>query len=325
MKAAWYDKQGPAHEVLTVGELLDAIPQPGEVRIRIAASGVNPGDTKKRSDVFGVGMPYPRVVPHSDGAGVVDMVASNVSQEWLGKRVWCFGAQSYRPFGTAAEFTTVPVENVALLPTQTSFEVGACLGIPGITAHRAVHVAGPVSGKTVLVQGAGGSVGSCAVQLARLAGAHVIGTVRTPAEEVTAHKAGAHDVVFSDADIITKVKAVAPGGVDHVVEVAFAANIDRDVELLKQGGTLAAYATNDPRPKIPFWPMGFNNIQINLLGSDDFSPSAKSAAAADLNRALEAGWTGFEIGARLALDRIADAHDLVDHPRGTGRIVVVFA
>ncbi len=325
MKAAWYEKQGPAHSVLTVGNMADPIPQTGEVRIRIAASGINPGDTKKRSDVFGIGMPYPRVVPHSDGAGVVDMVAPGISEEWLGKRVWCFGAQSYRPFGTAAEFTTVPLDHVAQLPATTSFEVGACLGIPGITAHRAVHVAGPVNGKTVLIQGAGGSVGLCAVQLARLAGAHVIGTIRSPADREAAREAGAHEVVLNDADVAQNVRAAAPKGIDHVVEVAFAANIDRNVELLKQGGTLSAYATNDPRPTIPFWPMGFNNIQLNFLGSDDFPPEAKKAAAADLNRALESGWRGFEIGERLPLERIADAHDLTDHPQRPGRIVITLS
>ena len=154
MKAAWYERQGPARDVLVVGEMPDPIPAAGEVRIRIATSGVNPGDVKKRQDSFGIGMAYPRVIPHSDGAGRVDQVGAGVSSEWIGRSVWCYGAQSYRPFGTAAEFTVVPVEQIAPLPETTSFEQGACLGIPGVTAHRAVHVGGAVSGCTVLVQGA---------------------------------------------------------------------------------------------------------------------------------------------------------------------------
>src|SRR5215469_2376879 len=121
-------------------------------------------------------MSYPRVIPHSDGAGTVDKVGTSVAADWVGKRVWCFGAQSYRPFGTAAEFTVVPVTQIAALPENVSAEQGACLGIPGITAHQAVHVAGPVNGRTILVQGAAGGVGMCAVQLAQRAGAHVIGT-----------------------------------------------------------------------------------------------------------------------------------------------------
>ncbi len=323
MKAAWYERQGPPRDVLTLGEMPDPTPGPGEVRIRVAASGINPGDTKKRGDVFGLGMPYPRVIPHSDGAGTVDCPGSGVSQDWLGKRVWCFGAQSYRPFGTAAEFTVIPVENVVLLPENISFEIGACLGIPGITAHRAVHVAGPVSGKTVLVQGAAGSVGLCAVQLARFEGAYVIGTVRSVGEEEIARRSGANDVLINDGDLIERVKAVAPNGVDHIVEVAFAANIERDVAMLKSGGTLATYATNSAEPVIPFWPMVFKNIQLNFLGSDDFPPAAKTAAAHDLNAALEAGWSGFPIGERVPLAEIARAHELTDHPAHPGRVVVV--
>ena len=207
-------------------------------------------------------MPYPRVIPHSDGAGQVDQVGDGVSPDWLGKSVWCYGAQSYRPFGTAAEFTVVPAAQTVPLPASVTMEQGACLGIPGITAHRAVHVAGPVSGRTVLVQGAAGAVGLCAVQLARHAGAHVIGTIRTPAEEQTARQAGAHEVLLNDAELPACVKALASEGIDHIVEVAFAANIERDVELLKMGGSVASYATNAATPAIPFWQMVFKNIQL---------------------------------------------------------------
>lgn len=322
MKAAWYEKQGPAREVLTVGEMPDPQPGAGEVRIRVAASGVNPGDVKKRQDSFGIGMPYPRVIPHSDGAGTVDRLGEGVAADWLGKRVWCFGAQSYRPFGTAAEFTVVPVAQVAGLPDNVSPEQGACLGIPGITAHRAVHVAGPVSGRTVLVQGAAGAVGMCAVQLARHAGSRVIGTVRSSAEEDTARNAGAHEVILNDSEFPSRVRDVAPDGIDHVVEVAFGANIDRDVEFLKQGGSISTYATNAAGPAIPFWQMVFKNVRLFFLGSDDFPPEAKSAAARDLNGALQAGWSGFPIAERVPLAEIARAHELVEHPARPGRIVV---
>src|ERR1700745_2813059 len=171
MKAAWYERQGPAREVLIVGDMPDPAPGPREVRIRIAASGINPGDIKKREDAFGIGMAYPRVIPHSDGAGRVDQLGAGVPSEWMGRSVWCYGAQSYRPFGPAAEFTVVPVNQVARLPESVSMEQGACLGIPGITAHRAVHVAGPVNGRMVLVQGAAGSFSPLPRALARRAGA----------------------------------------------------------------------------------------------------------------------------------------------------------
>ncbi len=322
MKAAWYEKPGPARDVLKVGEMPDPTPAEGEVRIRIAASGINPGDIKKRQDAFGLGMAYPRVIPHSDGAGRVDQIGAGVASEWLGREIWCYGAQSYRAFGTAAEFTVVPVDQVAPLPKNVSMEQGACLGIPGLTAHRAVHVAGPVSGRTVLVQGAAGAVGLCAVALARYGGAHVIGTVRSAADEVTAKQAGAHEVVLSDQQLAARVKSIGPDGVDHIVEVAFGVNVDADVDMLKNTGSIASYATDSATPKVPFWQMAFKNIRGFFLGSDDFPKEAKRQAAQDLNGALEAGWPGFDIGERIPLAEIVLAHELVEHPRRRGRVIV---
>ncbi len=182
MRAAWYERPGPASKVLEVGEMDAPEPGPGEVRVRIHFSGVNPGDTKKRADWVGSGLPFPRVVPHSDGSGVIESVGDNVDLDRVGQRVWVYGAQSYRPFGTAAELTTVPAEQAVDLPTEVGDEVGACLGIPGITAHRAVFSDGSVAGKTVLVQGVLGGVGLIAAQLARRGGATVIGTVRRSSE-----------------------------------------------------------------------------------------------------------------------------------------------
>jgi NADPH:quinone reductase len=323
MKAAWYEKQGPARDVLEVGEMPDPTAGPGDVRIRVSASGVNPGDTKKRSDAFGVGMPYPRVIPHSDAAGCVDQVGPGVGSEWIGRNVWCYGAQSYRAFGTAAEFTVVPADQVAPLPGRVSMDQGACLGIPGITGHRAVHVRGDVRERTVLVQGAAGSVGICAVALARHAGARVIGSVRSDADVPTARNAGAHDVIVSGSNLVSRVKALVPDGVDHIVEVAFGANVEADVELLKTDGSIAAYATDNAAPKIPFWQMVFKNIRVYFLGSDDFPRQAKMRAAQDINSALEGGWAGFEIGERLPVAEIALAHELVDHPVRRGRVVVI--
>jgi NADPH:quinone reductase len=324
MRAAWYEKQGPARDVLKVGEMAEPTAGPGEVRIRVSASGINPGDTKKRSDAFGVGMPFPRVVPHSDGAGCIDQVGPGVRSEWIGRNVWCYGAQSYRAFGTAAEFTVVPADHIAPLPEKVSMEQGACLGIPGITGHRAVHVGGDVRERTILVQGAAGSVGICAVALARHAGARVIGSVRSAADLTAARNAGAHDVIVSGSDLVSHVKALSPDGVDHIVEVAFGANIDADVELLKNDGSISTYATDSAAPNIPFWQMAFKNIRVFFLGSDNFPQETKMQAAWDINSALEAGWPGFEVGERLPLVEIARAHELVDHPARRGRVVVVF-
>src|SRR3954451_11330630 len=178
MLAAWYERPGPAAEVLEGGEVAEPKPGQGEVRVRVALSGVNPGDKKKRGDWLGNRMPFPRIVPHSDGSGVIDAVGGGVDRVRLGERVWVYGAQSYRPFGTAAQLTVVPADQAVALPDQVGDEIGACLGIPGITAHRAVFGDGSVAGATVLVHGVLGGVGSMAAQLAAWNGAVVIGTVR---------------------------------------------------------------------------------------------------------------------------------------------------
>jgi NADPH:quinone reductase len=322
MKAAWYEKQGAACDVLTVGEMDDPQPMASEVRIRLAASGVNPGDVKKRQDAFGVGMPYPRVIPHSDGAGTVDAVGEGVSPEWMGRRVWCYAAQTYRPFGTAAEYTVVPLERVVPLPEAVPFEQGACLGIPGITAHRAVHVAGAVEGRTVLVQGGAGAVGACAVRLAHQAGARVIATCRSEGDREIALRAGADKVLLADDKLAERIRKLAPDGIHHIVEVAFGANIKTDVAVLAQGGSIATYATDALTSEIPFWQLVFSNARIFFIGSDDLPTEAKIAATHSIDRALEAGWQGLEIAQRFPLDEIALAHEFVEHPTKPGRVVI---
>ena len=326
MKAAWYEKQGPAKEVIVVGEMPDPEPELGEVRIRISASGINPGDVKKRQDTFGVEMAFPRVIPHSDGAGTIDRVGGSVPEMRVGERVWCFGAQSYRPFGTAAAYTVVPSGNAVRLSARVSFEQGACLGIPGITAHRAVHIAGPIDGRTFLVQGGAGAVGLCAIGLARHAGAQVIATVRSERDELVVKQGGAHEIVRTDGisaeQVVERLRSLAPQGMDHIVEVAFHANITTDEKVLAQGGSLATYATGDPAPSIPFWPLVFKNVRLFFLGSDDFPAEAKATAAAELNEALDGEWPGLEIAERFPLNSIAEAHEFVERGQERGRVVV---
>jgi NADPH:quinone reductase len=322
MKAAWYEKQGAAREVLVVGEMDEPQPHAGEVRIRVAFSGVNPGDLKKREDAFGVGMPYPRVIPHSDGSGTVDEVGEGVPREWIGHRVWCYGAQSYRPFGTAAQYTVVPLRQVVQLPDRVPLERGACLGIPGITAHRAVHVGGAVGGKTDLVQGGSGAVGACAVQLAQRAGARVIATCRAESDKEIASRAGADEVLLTSANLAERIRALAPDGVHHIVEVAFGANINTDTEVLAQAGSIATYATNTPTPETPVWQLVFVNARLFFVGSDDVPAEAKIEATRDINRALEAGWQGLDVKEIVPLGQIARAHELIEHPAKPGRVIV---
>jgi len=322
MKAAWYEKQGAARDVLVIGEMEDPHPSAGEVRIRVAFSGVNPGDVKKREDAFGVGMPFPCVIPHSDGSGTVDAVGDGVSQEWVGRRVWCYGAQSYRPFGTAAEYTVLPLKLVVPLPKGVPLDQGACLGIPGITAHRAVHVGGSVNGKTVLVQGGAGAVGACAVQLAHQAGARVIATCRSESDKEIASRAGADEVLLTGENLAQRIRALAPDGVNHVVEVAFGANIKTDTEVLAQDGSIATYATNVPMPETPVWQLVFVNARLFFVGSDDVPAEAKIEATRDIDRALAAGWRGLDIAEIVPLDQIGRAHELVEHPVESGRVIM---
>jgi NADPH2:quinone reductase len=322
MRAVWYDEQGPAAAVLQVGELSAPEPGPGEVRVRIRLSGVNPGDTKKRRGWLGSRMPFPRVIPHSDGAGVVESVGEGVDPGRVGRRVWVYGAQSYRPFGTAAQQTVVPEHQAVETPDDVSDEVGACLGIPGITAHRAVFADGPVAGMTVLVHGVLGGVSALAAQFAHWAGATVIATVRQERDLASVNRSGlAHAVALDGRDPAAAIRALAPEGVDRVIEVAFSDNIDLDAAVVKNQAIIAAYATRRDRPDFPFWPMLFDNVMVRLLGSDDFPVESKRQAAADLTAAAQEGALSIAVGDPLPLERAAEAHDRID--AGTRERVVL--
>lgn len=313
MLAVWYDRQGPADEVLQFGELPAPSPGPGELRVQMRLSGVSPGDTKKRRGWLGSSMPFPRVVPHSDGAGVVESVGPGVDPARVGRRVWVFGAQSYRAFGTAAQLTVVPAQQAIELPDGVSDELGACLGIPGVTAHRAVFADGLVAGKTVLVHGVFGAVSSLAAQLAQHAGATVIGTIRKATDSPTTNPAGVtHLVALDQSDPIAAVHNHAPDGVDRIIEVAFSDNADFDAAVVKNEAVIAAYATRQDRSAFPFWPMLFDNVTIRLLGSDDFPADAKQQAAADLSAAARDRALAVPIGPVIALQDAAEAHDRVD-------------
>ncbi|MGW4989777.1 NADPH:quinone reductase [Streptomyces mirabilis] len=322
MLASWYDEQGPAAAVLGVGELPDPEPGPGEVRVRVTVSGVNPGDTKKRRGWLGSSMPYPRVIPHSDAAGVVDAVGDGVDARRVGQRVWVYGAQSYRPFGTAAQYTVVPEDLAVPLPDHLGDELGASLGIPGITAHRTVFGDGAVDGRTVLVHGVLGGVGSLAAQLARWGGATVLATVRRGDDLDRVDPAVvSHAVALDSADPAAAIRTYAPRGVDRIIEVALSDNADLDTAVAATDAVIAAYATRADRTEIPFWPLLFNNVTLRLLGSDDFPAESRRQAARDLTAAAAVGALTVDVGDRYPLEDIAKAHDRVD-AGGRGRVLV---
>ena len=328
MRAAWYERQGPARETLVVGDMPDVHPRPGEVRIALSVSGLSPGDVKKRTGWQGSRMEYPRVIPHSDGAGTIDAVGEGVDKARIGESCWCYGAQSYRPFGTAAQFVVVPRELAVPLPDAGSdsanrelAEQAACLGIAGITGYRAVFADGSVNGLVVLVHGAAGGVGSIATQMAVRDGANVIAAVR-PAQKQRAAQLGAHHVLDSgDPELPAAIRAVAPDGVDRIAEVDFSDHIELDADVIAIGGVICSYYSAADSPALPYWKLGFADTTLRLLGSDDFPAPVKADAARVLTAALLDGSLRSVIAERVPLSEIARAHELVE--RGVhGRVVV---
>lgn len=305
MRAAWYDRQGPAAEVFQVGELPDPSPGPGEVRVAVTASAVNPSDLYTRSGRRGP-MAFPRIVPHSDGAGVIDAVGPGVPPSRVGERVWLYQAQWQRPSGTAAQFAVVPAARAAPLPASTSLAEGACLGIPAMTAHRCLFADGPVAGRTVLVSGGGGRVGFYAVQMAKLAGARVLASAGSARSQALAERAGADAVLDHGAPDLDE-------QVDRFVEVEFGANLPLIERVLAPNGVVACYAsTADREPKLPFYPLMLRNATLRLVLVYDMPEAAKSAAIDDLTCWLGADRLQHHIGDRFPLERIADAHDAVE-------------
>ncbi|MEK9775685.1 MAG: NADPH:quinone reductase [Quisquiliibacterium sp.] len=328
MKAAFYESKGPAREVLQVGERPIPEPGPGEVRVRISVSAVNPSDTKNRGGHRGnVQMPFPLVVPHQDGAGVIDKVGDSVDPARVGQRVWVFEATLGRPFGTAAQYTTVPAHKAVPLPDGVGFDVGACMGIPAMTAHRCVFADGPVTDKTVLVQGGAGAVGYYAVQMARLGGAQrVIATVSREEQAQRAREAGAHEVLnYRSEDLVARIRQITglEAGVDRVIEVAFGANLNTNLQLLRANGVIASYASDaQPDPQIPFWPMLAKDLTVRFVLVYAMPLDAHQQAADWITEALAAGRLCHQVHRTFDLDEIVAAHEATESMSNVGKVLV---
>jgi NADPH2:quinone reductase len=325
VKAVWYDRIGPAAEVLQFGELPDPEPGPGEVRVRLTASGVNPSDAKTRAGVSKRPTMFPRIVPQSDGAGTIDRVGDGVANRRVGARVWVYNAQWERPFGTAAQFVALPAELAVPLPASVAFAQGACLGIPVMTAHRCLLGDGDVTGNTVLVTGGAGVVGHYAIQLAKWRGAKVIATVSSEAKATHARAAGADFVIdYKREPVAERVLELTGGrGVDRIVEVDLGANLPVTVRVLAPGGTISAYASMGARePALPVYPMMMRNTRVDMVLVYTMSDDHKARAIADIAAWLESGRAQFAIAARYPLERLAEAHDVVERGDKIGHVVV---
>jgi NADPH2:quinone reductase len=324
MKAAWYQKNGPAEQVLAVGELAMPRPGKGEVLVRVHSSGVNPSDVKSRQGLRAP-IAFARVVPHSDGAGVIEAVGEGVDMARVGERVWLWNAQWRRPFGTAGEYCALPSAQAVELPADVDFPAGACLGIPAMTAHACLFSDGAIKGKRILVSGGAGAVGHAAIQLARWAGARVIATVSGPAKSALATSAGAQTVInYRSENVAERVREATEGeGVDRVIEVDFAANIQAMLACIRPNGVIAAYASSsDPEPKIPFYPMMFQGLTLRTILVYILSAAQREAAIRDINAALESGALSPHIDSQYGLEAIATAHGRVESGNSLGNVVV---
>jgi NADPH2:quinone reductase len=325
MQAAAYSRTGPAPDVLELIQMDRPVPGPGEVRVRIAWSGVNPSDVKSRAGTRSKTLPFARVVPHSDGSGVIDAVGDGVSKERIGQRVWIWNGAWNRAEGTAAEWIALPSAQAVVLPEGVPLEVGACLGIPALTACHAVAVDGGVAGKRVLVAGGAGAVGHYAVQMARLSGAScVIATVSSEEKAAHARAAGADVVIdYRREDVVARVmQATQDHGVDCIIEVDFAANAALDLALLAPEGRIVVYGSGASDMSVPFVPAIVKNARMSFFIVYNLSADDRARAVRQLHAWLEAGSLQHTIALRVPLEQIAHAHEVVESGRVIGNVVL---
>lgn len=315
MRAAVFERTGPADEVLQLVDLPTPSPGPGEVLVRVHTSGINPVDVKTRAGLRSSQLPFPRITPHSDGAGVIEAVGDGIARSRCGERVWLYNACWGRAAGTAAEYVALPATLAVPLPDETSFGAGACLGIPALTAWQAVSVDGGVRGKTVLVAGGAGAVGHYAIQFARAAGAaRVFASVSGPQKAALALAAGADHVInYRTEDLVAQVLALTDGrGVERVIEVDGNANIAQDAALVAAEGDVIVYGNGGGDVPVPFFPSVLKNLRYRFFIVFNLTPAARGAALADLTRQLLSGRLQHQLGPAFALADIAAAHRAVE-------------
>jgi NADPH:quinone reductase len=323
MRAAYYEANGSARDVLRVAEVETPKPGPGEVRVKLMASGVNPSDVKNRAGVTRK-IAFPRVIPHSDGAGEIEAVGEGVPAARVGERVWVWNGQWRRPFGTAAQSIVLPAEQAVALPANIAVEAGACLGIPAYTAYQAVVLTGIGDGSTVLIAAGAGAVGHYAIQFAKKRNATVVTTVSSPEKAALARQAGADHVIdYKREDVGERVMAMSgKRGVDAVIEMDLAANAKLLPGVLKPTGVVAIYGGSAPEPAVPFQFLLQNSITLKFFLVYLMPPDLRVRATADITRMLERGELLHNVAQTFALADIVAAHEAVESGKVLGNVVV---
>ena len=325
MKACWFEAFGAAQNVLQQGDWPMPEPGPGEVLVQLHTTGANPSDVKKRAGAFPDLLEAGPVIPHSDGAGVITAVGEGVPPSRVGERVFVYQAQYGRQLGTAAEFVALESARAPLLPDNTSFEVGACIGIPIMTAHRCVFADGPVAHQLILVTGGAGRVGHYAIQWAHRAGARVIATASNEQDAAVCREAGAEAVVNHREPEWGQAVLDLTGGqkIDRVIEVEFGANLPELLQCVRTGATIATYSsTVVPEPALPFRTMMFMDLTVRMVIVYAMPEEAKAQAVADTQAALIEGGLQHRIAETLPFDQMARAHEIIEEGSVRGCIVV---
>jgi len=325
MKAAWFETFGPAKDVLKVGEFERPVAGPGEVLVKLHTSGVNPSDVKKRAGSFPNLLDSGPVIPNSDGAGVIEAVGDGVDSARIGERVWVYQAQFARQHGTAAEYVAIDESRAPRLADNAGFDVGACLGIPAMTAHRCVFADGDVGGRRILVTGGAGRVGHYAIQWASRAGATVVATASNDGDSEACVAAGADAVVDHRSDSFASdvLDATAGEPVDRVVDVEFGANLGTTLEVIRVGGIIATYSsTVVPEPRLPFFQMMYKDLTVRFVIVYAMPESAKQFSIADIELALKRDELQHRIAGTFALGEIARANERVEGGNIRGCVIV---
>jgi NADPH:quinone reductase len=326
MRAAYYESNGPAREVLRVADVETPQAGRGEVRVRLRTSGVNPSDVKSRAGLTRK-IAFPRVIPHSDGAGEIDAVGEGVSPARVGERVWVWNGQWRRPFGTAAEWIVLPSEQAVRLPANVTMDAGACLGIPAYTGYQGVLLARAKEGSTVLVAAGAGAVGHYAIQFAKKRKATVITTVSSPAKAEIARAAGADHVIdYKREDVGERVMAItAKHGVDAVIEMDLAANARLLPTVLAPNGVVAVYGSGAAEASIPFQFLLQNSITLQFFLVYLMPAEMRQRATADITQMLEQGELIHNVAQTFDLGDMVAAHEAVESGKAVGNIVVKLA